>query len=170
MSTSFNTYISLVSSAEQLTNSERLATASARDFRCLSVIIVGTHLYSWMQLCWYRGPRGAWQRRHSLCDAQLLHQTSRVSLNLPMQCLFAHMPLTSTLQPATVSVKSCSQFQSNANCVYFNLTMLGEKKAGVGTVQTYIYIFSLFSSRSHRNGLYVTSLQQQKKKNIYLFV
>lgn len=52
-----------------------------------------------------------------------------------MQCLFAHMPLTSTLQPATVSVKSCSQFQSNANCVYFNLTMLGEKKAGVGTVR-----------------------------------
>lgn len=167
MSTSFNIYISLVSSAEQLTNSERLATASARDFRCLSVIIVGTHWYSWMQLCWYRGPRGARQRRHSLCDAQLLHQTSRVSLNLPMQCLFAHMPLTSTLQPATVSVKSCSQFQSNANCVYFNLTMVGEKKAVVGT---YIYIFSLFSSRSHRNGLYVTSLQQQKKKNIYLFV
>lgn len=132
MSTSFNIYISLVSSAEQLINSERLATASARDFRCLSVIIVGTHWYSWMQLCWYRGPRGARQRGPSLCDAQLLHQTSRVSLNLPMQCLFAHMPLTSALQPALVSVKSCSQFQSNAKCVYFNLTMLGEKKQAWG--------------------------------------
>lgn len=93
-----------------------------------------------------------------MCDAQLLHQTSRDSLNLPMQCLFAHMPLNSTLQPAILSVKSSSQFQSNENCVYFNLAMLTEKP-GLVLLQRHSYICS---NRSHRHALYLTGLQQQK--------
>lgn len=121
--------VKLVNACEQL-SAASLSSCLQGDFHqrllratVVNVIIAGTHLYSCMQV--FNTERSSEctveMALLAACGAQ--RYAGGISLKLPMQRLFAHMPLSSTLQPAELSVKSSSQCQSSWKRGYFNPTV-----------------------------------------------